>query len=320
MRSRADELDEMKRIDLCQYVASRGFVFDRRNSSRCSAVMRHPNGDKLIVGRSKSGQYIYFNAKGNDNGTIVDFVQTRDRVSIGEVRKLLRPWLGKNAAPLPDLPNLPFQLQPSEHDAARVLATWMKAKPIGQTHSYLEAVRCIPREVLGHLAFEDRIRRDDRGNALFPHFNQPGLCGFEVKNHRWTGFAPGGVKGLGCSRPSPSDRRMVLCETFIDLLSYATLKGIEGHRFFSTAGQISPAQGECLRSAVKNMPAGSEVVFAFDNDEGGHKLAELVQAEIAKTSGRIVLDLPPRSGEDWNDVLKRERSTTYFTTSSPQMR
>jgi hypothetical protein len=320
MQRRVDELEEMKRIDLCQYAASRGFVFDRRNSSRCSAVMRHSNGDKLIVGRSKSGQYIYFNAKGNDNGTIIDFVQTRDRVSIGEVRKLLRPWLGKNASPLRDLPALPFQLQPSEHDAARVLTNWIKAKPIGKTHEYLETMRCISREVLSHPAFEDRIRRDDRRNALFPHFNQSGLCGFEVKNHRWTGFSPGGIKGLGCSRPRPSDRRMILCETFIDLLSYATLKGIEGNRFFSTAGQISPAQGECLRSAVQNMPANSEVVFAFDNDDGGHKLAELVKAEIAATGARIVFDLPPRPGDDWNDVLKREHTSASFITSSPQMK
>lgn len=317
MQSRPDELDALKRIDLCQYTASRGFVLDRRNSSRCSIVMRHPNGDKLIIGRTKSGQYVYFNAKGNDNGTIIDFVQSRDRLSLGEVRKELRPWLGTNAGPLLALPTLPFELQPSEHDAARVLATWLKARPIGQTHAYLESERQIPREVLKHAAFSDRIRRDDRHNALYVHFNQAGVCGVEIKNRGFTGFSPGGVKGLACSRPYDTDQQMVICETFIDMLSYAALNGINGKRFFSTAGQISPAQGECLRSAASRMPSGSVIVLALDHDEGGFELAAKIEAELATVGMAIMRDLPPRPGEDWNDVLRRERSPHIHIAASP---
>jgi hypothetical protein len=317
MQTRSDELAEMKRIDFCQYVASRGFVLDRKHSSRCSVVMRHPNGDKLIIGRAKSGQFMYFNAKGNDNGTIIDFVQSRDRISLGEVRKMLRPWLGSGASPLLSLPTLPFELQPSEHDAARVLATWMKANPIGQTHAYLETERKIPREVLAHEVFRDRVRRDERRNALYVHFNQVGVCGIEIKNIGFTGFSPGGIKGLACSRSQSNDRQMIICETFIDMLSYAALHGIEGNRFFSTAGQISPAQGECLRSAASKMPQGSMVVLALDHDEGGLVLAAKIEAELATTGLPIMRDLPPCPGDDWNDVLRRERSPQINIAVSP---
>lgn len=294
----------MKRIDLRQYAASRGFVFDRRHSSRSSAVMRHPDGDKLIVAKNPQGQYVYFNAAGDDNGTIIDLIQSRDRVSLGEVRKLLRPWLSRHPTPFRDLPTLPIELQPSEHNAAQVLAEWLKAKPLGQTHCYLEDERKIPREVLSHPIFRDRIRRDDRRNALFAHFNQAGLCGFETKNHRWTGFSPGGVKGLACSRPRPDDREMVVCETAIDMLSYAALKGIPGRRFFSTAGQISPMQAECLRAAFRNMPPGSAVVLAFDHDDGGQTLAMQVREALEPTGCSVREDFSQHPGADWNDVLR----------------
>ena len=304
MKSRTDELEEMKRIDLCQYAAARGFVVDRKQSSRSSAVLKHPNGDKLIVAKNRNGQFMYFNAKGNDNGTIIDFVQARERCSLGEVRKLLRPWLNGSVSPTP-VPTLPIDLQPSEHDVAQVLGRWLQAKPIGQTHPYLENERGIPRTVLKHPAFEDRIRIDSRGNALFPHYNQAGLCGFEVKNTGWTGFSPGGVKGLACSRPRPQDREMVIAETGIDMLSYAAIKGIEGKRLFSTAGQISPLQAECLRSAFQKMPTGSTVVLAVDHDEGGRKLAQQISDALAPTGCRIVEDIPSRPGADWNDVLRQ---------------
>ncbi|WP_218922315.1 DUF3991 and TOPRIM domain-containing protein [Fuerstiella marisgermanici] len=299
----------MKRIDLCQYAASRGFVLDRRQSSKCSAVLRHSNGDKLVVSRQPNGQYVYFNAKGNDNGTVIDLIQTRDRVSLGEVRKLLRPWLNHSASPPPELPTLPISLQPSQHDAARVLAAWIEARPIGATAHYLESERQIPRHVLQHEKFRDRIRMDERRNSVFPHFNKSGLCGFELKNRGFTGFSPGGVKGLACSRPEEGDHQMVICETAIDMLSYAALKGVDGKRFFSTAGQISPVQAECLRSAAEKMPTDATIVLALDNDEGGHKLADQLREATATTGRTVIEDFPLHSGDDWNDVLRQTSPT-----------
>ena len=305
MKSRTDELEEMKRIDLCQYAASRGFVVDRKQSSRSSAVLKHPNGDKLIVAKNRQGQFMYFNAKRNDNGTIIDFIQSRDRCSLGEVRKLLRPWLNGSVSPPPIEATLPITLQPSEHDAAQVLGRWLQAKPIGQTHPYLENERHIPRTVLKHPIFADRIRIDHHGNALFPHYNQAGLCGFEVKNTGWTGFSPGGLKGLACSRPQPNDQQLIVCETSIDMLSYAAINGIDGNRFLSTAGQISPMQAECLRTAVERMPSDAIVVLAFDNDDGGQTLAAKVREALTSTGCEILENFPSQPGADWNDVLRQ---------------
>ena len=309
MGSRHDELDEMKRIDFCQFAASCGFVIDRRQSSRSSAVLKHPCGDKLIVARQQNGHYVYFNAKGNDNGTIVDFIQSRERVSLGEVRKRLRPWLGRDPNRLPQTTNETTSLLPTEHDAARVLARWLQAQPITVTHPFLEMGRRIPRDVLTHPIFRDRIRTDSHRNALFPHFNQTGLCGFEVKNVNWTGFAAGGVKGLACSRPQAADIEMVVCETAIDMLSYAALFGVQGKRFFSTAGQISPLQSECLRSAIERMRPETTVILALDHDKGGEKLSRQIQEAIGVTGCSIREHFPSSTGDDWNDVLRRSTAT-----------
>lgn len=315
MVSRFDELEEMKRIDLCQFATSLGFVLDLRQSSRASAVMKHSNGDKIVISRLASGQYIYFNAKGDDNGTIIDLIQTRDRVSLGEVRKQLRPWLNSTVRGTSASQTLRFPLQPSNRAQARVLQAWMKAKAIGSDTTYLAKDRGIPSRVLHHEKFRDRIRIDDRRNSVFPHFNNSGLCGFELKNRRFTGFSAGGVKGLASSRADEGDDCMVICETAIDMLSYAALKGVDGRRFFSTAGQISPLQADCLRSAAEKMPSQGRVILALDHDEGGHRLAAQIRDALSNSRHTLIEDFPPNPGQDWNDVLRMptDRRTKSFS-------
>jgi hypothetical protein len=92
-----DELQKFKTgVNLSEFAASRGYALDRRESSRNSAVMRHPDGDKIIIAKNEaSGDWIYFSVRDDrDNGTIIDFLQRRGGGSLGEVRKTLRTWLG----------------------------------------------------------------------------------------------------------------------------------------------------------------------------------------------------------------------------------
>jgi Protein of unknown function (DUF3991) len=68
-------------------------------------------------------------------------------------------------------------------------------KPLdGAGHSYLENERRIPADLFSNPRFFGRIRTDNHKNAIFPHWNQDGLCGYEIKNRNFTGFAPGGEK------------------------------------------------------------------------------------------------------------------------------
>ena len=65
-----------------------------------------------------------------------------------------------------------------------------------QRYSYLEKERRLPAVALSSPRFAGRVRIDRRGNTVFPHVDAVGLCGYEIKNRGFTGFASGGEKDL----------------------------------------------------------------------------------------------------------------------------
>ena len=92
---RADELERFKsQINLAEYAQAQGYEIDRKESSRASTVMRS-GGDKIIVATDTDGHGIYFSVRDDaDHGSIIDFVQKRQGLNLGQVRKELRPWIG----------------------------------------------------------------------------------------------------------------------------------------------------------------------------------------------------------------------------------
>lgn len=311
MESREAELLQFKQLDLVQYALSRGFRVDRKASSQKSVAVRHINGDKLIIGQSSDGTYFYFNAKGNDNGTIVDLVQYLDGGSIGDVRKTLRQYVPSSVA---NVASWQTTSQPkTAFSRADVVAKWRDAKPLKEVRSYLSTCRSIPISVYLDPVFAGRFRIDSRGNVLAVHCDEEGVCGFEMKNgtaHRttFTGFSPGGVKGLCVSRARPTDSTMVVAETFIDMLSVAALEGTRGIRFFSTSGRPSPKQVDLLKRASRRMPSGASVQLRFDNDAGGEEIAEMLEAAFGEEF-LVVRCFPAARGADWNDVLRNHTAS-----------
>lgn len=192
-----EEIEAFKsQIDLRAYAASQGYRLDARESWSGSAVMRHDNGDKIIIKRAASdGHYIYCSVRrDDDNGTIVDFIQHRNSVSLGVVRKELRPWLGAPPVPVPALP----PLAKSSKDRVRVETEFAKMRNATR-HPYLENERGIAAWILESERFAGRVLiQQPYGNAIFPHFDAEGICGYEIKNEGFTGFSSGGVKASGC--------------------------------------------------------------------------------------------------------------------------
>ena len=304
-----DELEDFKtHINLSEYAAAQGYVLDRKASSKNSAVMRASGGDKIIIARADDGHWIYCSVRDDrDNGSIIDFVQHRRRCSLGRVRQELRPWAGGArhlVRPQPDL--FASELQRISRDRARVLAELLRMKPL-LFHRYLEEERCIPARLLKSARFAGKLQVDVRANAIFPHADQDGPCGYEIKNRAFTGFAPGGEKGLWFSAANTGDCTLVIAESGIDALSYAALHPDARARYASTGGAMNPNQPALIRAALQKMGQGSRIVIATDNDEGGRELADKIEA-LARETGRadltIVRDLPEGEGQDWNEVLK----------------
>ena len=291
---------------------SLGYEIDRRESWRGSTVLRR-GADKIVVKRNGNGHYVFFSVRDDgDNGTVIDFLQRRQNLSLGAVRQILRPWIGRPAT----APQFP-KLEPASPDRMRVEREYRRmAKHSG--YPYLEHERCVPAAVLSSPRFAGRMRIDCRGNTVFPHFDAAGLCGYEIKNRGFTGFAAGGQKGLWFSHTQPDDRRLVLTESAIDALSYATLfpDAEDQTRYASLGGKPSSRQTGLVQAAIAKLPAGAEIVAAFDADEAGRRLVEAIReavARVADQAGRSDLNfqahLPAKEGEDWNQVLQKTAVT-----------
>jgi hypothetical protein len=296
------ELEDFKtKIDLRQYAAAQGYELDRRESWRGSAVMRS-GADKIFIKVDGDGHFVYFSVRDDqDNGSIIDFVQHRKRLGLGAVRKELRPWLGKASPALPEFP----KLERTPKDRMRVEAEFMRMQD-ALRHPYLEE-RGLSPALLGSDRFAGRIHIDARNNAVFPHVDERGLCGYELKNRDFTGFAKGGEKGLWLSQKKPDDHRLVFAESGIDALSYAQLFPDEGSRYASIGGEVNPKQPDLIRAEISELPAGAEIIAAMDSDDVGHNLSGLIEKAVEDSGRRDLIfkaDLPPRPGEDWNDVLR----------------
>ena len=297
------ELEDFKsKIDLREYATGQGYTLDRRESWRGSAVMRN-GGDKVVIKLNSNGHYIYFSVRDErDNGTIVDFVQFRKRLSLGEVRKELRPWIGRAATSLPRF----AKLEKTAKDRLRVETEYRRMKE-ARRHPYLEEDRALPAHILQSDRFAGRVRMDMHSNAVFPHFDQLGLCGYELKNRNFTGFAPGGEKGLWSSHEKDGDGRLVFAEGAIDALSHAALFPDDGARYKSIGGQTNPRQSDLIHAEVLRMRTGSEIVAAMDADEAGRALSDLVRHAVARAARPDLsfrAHLPEREGDDWNQILK----------------
>ena len=297
------ELESFKTsIDLRAYAASLGYAIDRRESCRASAVMRHPDGDKIIISRKPDNHYTYWSVRReHDAGTIIDFVKHRKGLNLGGIRKELRAWTGTPAPEYRPLPELPK----THKDRAGVQDRYASMQ-VAHRHPYLEEDRKIPALALGCWRFVGRIKIDHRSNAVFPHYDAEGLCGYELKNRNFTSFAAGGSKGLWLSKTIPEDRRLVICESAIDALSYAVLFP-DGHaRYASLGGKPNPAQPGLLRAAITRIAGGSEIVAAMDGDGPGRQLAELVR-KVFESCNRPDLAFKteePSGFKDWNDELR----------------
>ncbi len=306
------ELESFKQLDLRVYAASRGYALDRKESWRGSAVMRN-GGDKVVIKLGPDGHYVYFSVRDDrDHGSIIDFAKHRGGGNLGNIRKALRTWAGL-PSPAAGTSALPVfaRLEVTTKDRAAVEQRFYTMQP-ARRHPYLEDVRRIPAALLVSPRFIGRVRIDARSNAVFPHYDGAGLSGYEMKNLNFTGFAPGGEKGLWMGHSLDGDNRLVFAESAIDALSYAALFRDERSRYASIGGKMNPQQPGLVAAEIAKLPAGAEVVSAMDNDSEGTQLASLIETAV-KASNRPDLlyrsHSPALPLKDWNDALRQSWSS-----------
>lgn len=291
------ELERFKtELNLSDFAAARGYEIDRKESSRSSLVMRR-GSDKIIIATDKDGHGIYFSVRDDaDHGSIIDFLQRRHGLNLGQVRKELRPWL--TATPFSYRPPQGEirKPEPTTRDRQQVVRAWL-AMELAPDHPYLIRERGLSSRILVDPRFSGLVKIDKFGNAVFPHHDEAGICGFELKNRNFTGFSKGGVKGVWRSVNIEVARRIVIAESAIDCMSHAQLFPELEAAYVSIGGSMSGSQRELL-CALFSRVGLVEIVIATDNDEGGERLAE----ELAHLAPVCWREVP--TCKDWNEQLK----------------
>jgi hypothetical protein len=309
------ELNELKAsVNLVEYAAGQGYWVDKAKSSKRTTVMRHDNDDKIVI-YHQTKYWWYFSARdARDKGTIIDFIQNRQGLNLGQVKSRLRDWLGH---PQPERVDRKYKdLNAGKRDVQAVQRYIQSTKPISDTE-YLESRHIGPDTIFGP-RFDGTIKQDRRGNTVFLHRNCQGLCGAELKNHGFTGCPKDSVKGVWHSNLKADDNRLILCEAGIDNLSYHILHGKDRDRHISTAGNFSAEQQKIVKLAIEKMPSGSHIVAAFDNDNQGEKYAQTI-AGMVPDDKQYHRHSPVN--KDWNDDLKTmyESNKRQSFTQRPSM-
>ncbi|NJN46010.1 MAG: DUF3991 domain-containing protein [Candidatus Competibacteraceae bacterium] len=201
------------------------------------------------------------------------------------------------------------KLETSSKDLVQVQTLFAAMEPAA-AHPYLMG-RNIPAAVLSGPRLVGKVYTDSHRNAIFPHYNSAGLCGYEIKNQNFTGFAKGGEKGLWFSTVSHTDTVAVIAETAIDAISYHVLYPDPHTRLFSTGGSLNPDQPELIARAAARLPQGGLIIIATDHDPGGDSLTDAIRQALESAQRpdlQITRHSPAQAGQDWNDVLKHSEA------------
>ncbi len=308
MRRKQDFSRYKKDINLTEYAAFAGYSIDRKKSTRSSIVMRHANGDKVIISR-RAALWVYFSAHDDtDNGTIVDFISKRTGKSLNDIGRELSGWIGEGA-PRIDPASFAREVTEQAYDRQRVKFLFSKVRPL-QSYPYLEGERKIGRDVLSDRRFSGKLFSDRYGNVVFPHYDREGLCGLELKNRDKGVLTRGSEKGLWMSRRLVTDTALVMTEAGIDALSYHDLFRPENTAYAAVSGTMNEKQFDLALDLIGSFPNLQTVILGVDNDRGGEAIASKIEQAIAEAgefTGTVRRHIPVIAGQDWNAFLKSTR-------------
>ena len=305
--NRDDELQRFKTdIDLISYCAGCGFEIDQSESSRTSTIMRRgpqKSGEKIGVAIDKDGHWVYSDLRNDGKGgSIIDFVQHTQGLNLGQVRKELRSAAGI----INDIPIAQRPKRPERSTASRqaVQHAYLKTQVTNGRHDYLQNVRGINSDILKDPRFNGMVKIDERGNAIFPHYDEKGISGYEIRGQDFKGFSKHGEKSIWCSVNVKTAQEVIFVEGAINALSHAQLNPNLNAAYISIAGQMSDHQRELVAYAMSRAhERGAAIVLATDSDEAGEAHAQALR-DLAPAAAALYRDTPPRAGMDWNELLQ----------------
>lgn len=285
----AKNIDTLRAIRLEDIVADLGARHDKYEHRKW-----HTNRGTLTL----CGQKFYNWQCGTGGGGAIDVTMHLMRCDF----KAAVSWLSVRYAAIPrshiieDTPDCisqkPLQL-PTRED-----------RYISRILSYLHQCRSIPLPLIQRTINCGKLYADQKANAVFVlKGKNNAIVGAELRGtsqYKWRGMAPGSKKSLGCFYiNTPGSKKIVLCESAIDALSYYALD--RQCWAISTAG--AHPNPPWLRHFVEQK---YEILCGFDADKQGDHMADTMCALYPK-----VKRIRPQM-HDWNDLLQSKSTTNKY--------
>ena len=299
-------------INLYEFAKSRyGFTVDIQktghNNLKKENNMFMSNGrDKLIM--SNKNPWMYWDVEervgrnGKIGGDIIAFVQWQEDCNIGKARKILREYLHGSPAPTRTHHHNPPAASTNESkDLDKVRSTLKKLKPASQS-DYLESRNITP-ETLNNPLFHGRVLMGYNKAMIFPHWNEEGICGFEFKDHEFSGFSKHGYKGLWYSQIPKKTEFLIFVESGIEALSHFQLHQPKNTAYFTPSGNWKKEVDDLIYKVVQKYHS-AQIITAFNNDKGGQRQSDKIKKIIEPLDRQVIPTFPKILGGDWNDQLK----------------
>lgn len=317
-REREREHDQLKReVDLRELARQLGFAEDRKASDQRHFVLRHPDGSKLIVGlNDKSGHWVFSSNCGRC-GTAIDLLQWREGLTLSDCRKRLRSFIGA----FPESSPVSSWKPKAKIDLRHIRLEWETAKKVEHL-PFLEKSRGLDPTTIACERFRDTFRTDTHHNAVFPYRNASmDIIALERRNRpakdsekSFKSYSSGGQPGVWISNMTPADKRLVIVESPIDAMAHYEMSPPEERSITRYAAIRNGTPDSFIRSFIEQMPLGSIIVGAADNDEAGRLYNSLVK-RLTSPAYQFEEAVP---GRDWNADLMLAKQTARQTQPSTQ--
>jgi hypothetical protein len=314
----ANELNDFKtQINLASYLEHMGFTYDQKKSSRNIPVFRGKSEyEVFVVSKKPNNHHVYMNPyNDSDSGTIIDFIQNRRNLNLGEVRKELRSYLG-NVLPIKNYHNYK---EASPKDYASLRASFTKATKITD-RSFLHS-RGISDDVLDSAFLKDRVGSqryihstgEEFINTVFPIYNTKGLAGLERRNQNFKQAAENSDKSFGMWVSSFAEnphthKVFFIAESPIDCISYFQLNDFKKDDldtlFFSSNGSLNKGQFDLVQKYI-DLCEPNKVFLGNDNDTAGQRfnvnyLGNLKDVKRTFEQDHVSFFLKPVQGDKLN--------------------
>lgn len=296
-----DELDRFKQeVNLEALACVFGYERDDRESTASGAIYRRKDGDaKLSIVCGKNGQWVYYDFRTEQGGSVLDFVKMETGESLGHIRRRLRDFL-RTDHPLQVehfTPNCPKSTC-EEPDRKKCQAVWDES--IWTPNATYLLGRGLSLATMSDERFMDTFRISGKGEVRFIHRDRVGLTGYEKRGEGVKGFMSSGHKAFWYSNNLKTANQIVICESGINALSHCQLFAGDS-AYLSFAGTISSRQRDLFSGLfAKASKRGAQIIIATDNDDAGHGYFEA----LSLLSPEPMLRAVP-AGKDWNDDLSR---------------